>query len=211
MRCAAGLALGGLMLTASLASAALAQPAPDGRYSCEMGDFGVEVIRAVGTGTFVDPQFVIVLPASSEMVSAEDAGDPFVLPMVEPGRYAGPEGTLSLFDLRLTLDNGTALDCFGLDTGLSVASSEPGAPGELALNVPGRSHGGRLRAGPSMNAPPIGSIAEGTLLTLEKRMSERMNGYNWFEVITPTGQRAFQWGGILCPLGMAIDGAFVCE
>ena len=66
------------------------------------------------------------------------------------------------------------------------------------LNVPGRSYGGILRAGPSMNYPKIASLKYRQKLTLVKKDNHTWNGYNWFKIKTSSGMIGYQWGGILC-------------
>ncbi|WP_196257806.1 DUF4189 domain-containing protein [Pelagibacterium limicola] len=82
---------------------------------------------------------------------------------------------------------------------------------EGRLNSPGQSLGGRLRAGPGTDYAPAGSLAEGSPITLISNTGVSFNGYDWFEVRTPEGSRAYQWGGILCSEGQLVPGVFeVC-
>ena len=219
-----------LVLVVAGATSARAQ---DAAYGCETGDIGYNVQRAVGTGTFIDPQFVIVSFDGSEVVPPEDRDPPFVLPQVAPGRYEGPEGAFSLFDLTLSVGEGR-FDCSGLGTrtGFGAASrTEPRAapvdnagfgPGSVAdpgrgdvatLRMPGTSFGGSLRARPGVDTGRVGSLAEGTPVLVVANSGVWWNGYYWFEVIAPDapgGETSFQWGGILCVEGDRVPGAFPC-
>ena len=66
------------------------------------------------------------------------------------------------------------------------------------LNLPGRSYGGILRSGPSMEYPQIASLKYMQKLTLVKKDDHSWNGFNWFKVKTSSGMIGYQWGGILC-------------
>ena len=222
------------LVAASWAGAAAAQ---ERTYACETGDLGYAVDRAVGTGTFIDPQFVIVTFDGSEIVAPEDRTPPFVLPQVSPGLYEGPEGRFSLFDLTLTLvPEDTTLACVGIsrgadggpapdarsgpyaafgDAGFGPNSvADPGAREATVMGVPGMSRGGSLRAGPGLDAARVGSLADGTPVTIVANSGRWMDGYYWFEIIAPDaegGETSFQWGGIMCVRGDAVAGAFPCE
>jgi hypothetical protein len=83
---------------------------------------------------------------------------------------------------------------------------------EMVVNMQGRSLGGKLRGGPGMNFAHVGSLAEGTWLTITKNSGVMFNGYAWFEVALDDGTRAYQWGGILCSNGQHLEGVYqVCH
>ena len=62
--------------------------------------------------------------------------------------------------------------------------------------MPGRSLGGKVRAGPSLDDPKIASLGEGDDITLLARAGT-MDGYDWFK-IGFHGRTGYQWGGIMC-------------
>ncbi len=91
--------------------------------------------------------------------------------------------------------------------GQSQASNAVGK-NETQLNLQGQSRGGKLRAGPGTNFAQVGSLSEGTWVTILKNSGVRMDGYDWFEVVADSGLRGFQWGGIMCSNGSKIAGVY---
>lgn len=89
----------------------------------------------------------------------------------------------------------------GAPAGQIAGSPEP-------LNYQGRSLGGKLRIGPGMNYPQSGSLAEGTWVTILRNAGGRFNGYDWFEVVTDSGIKGFQWGGVMCSNGTLLPGIY---
>jgi len=77
-----------------------------------------------------------------------------------------------------------------------------------SLEAPGLSLGGKLRGGPGTNHADIGSLAEGTRITIVRNTGVRFNGHDWFEIAVGNGRRGFQWGGIMCSLDQAIAGIY---
>lgn len=195
---------------------------PERSLTCEAGDLGYLVTRAVGDGSFGTPQFVIVTPASSEMVGLSELQPPFVLPHDQYGEYVGPEGRFSLGGKRLDFSDGLSLDCEPLaaspppadsNFGPNSVSERDALPAET-LNTPGVSYGGRLRARPSMDGAPIGSLADGSHVTVLRDTGVWMNGYSWFELARSGHALGYQWGGILCVEdgpGGTRPGSFPCD
>ncbi|MCQ0988559.1 MliC family protein [Jiella marina] len=68
------------------------------------------------------------------------------------------------------------------------------------LDLPGRSYGGKVRAGPGLNHSQIGSTRLNDRIILLER-SVRMDGYDWFLIEMPNGRTGFQWGGLMCADG----------
>lgn len=91
------------------------------------------------------------------------------------------------------------------------AQVQPTAGNPRDLNVQGRSLGGKLRGGPGTNHAQVGSLPEGSWITILRNSGVRMDGYDWFEVVADNGKRGFQWGGIMCSNGRQIAGIYqVC-
>lgn len=90
----------------------------------------------------------------------------------------------------------------------SVQNPQQAANAAQQLNVQGQSLGGKLRGGPGTNYAQVGSLTEGTWVTILRNTGVRFDGYDWFEVATDRGQRGFQWGGIMCSNGQQISGIF---
>ena len=202
-------------------------------YGCPLGGLGYEVQRAVGTGTLIDPQFVIVSPSASEMVDPTTLGLAYVLPMREPGVYVGPEGTFSLFRLELTPRGADAIECFGArrplpaaqpaslprtnptpviaDAGFGPGSiADPGPRSVEAVEKRGISLGGKVRGGPGIDSVHVTSLPEGTPITIALDSGVWWNGYNWFVIERDGRQIGYQWGGILCAPDGGVKGAFPC-
>lgn len=76
------------------------------------------------------------------------------------------------------------------------------------LNYVGKSLGGKLRDGPGTNFRQVGSVAEGTWLTIIANTGINFDGYDWFEVALDNGQRGYQWGGIMCSNGPRLRGIY---
>jgi len=76
------------------------------------------------------------------------------------------------------------------------------------LNIGALSLGGSLRSGPGMHHQKVGSIYGRAHITLLRNTGVHMNGYDWFEIISPKGQRVFQWGGIMCSPNQYVQGIY---
>ena len=190
-------------------------------YACPAGDLAFEVQRAVGTGTLVDPQFVIVRISAGEQFDPADLDPAYVLPMVSAGRYAGPEGSFSMFDLKLTLADGSSLGCEDdvpvrdasapADAGFGPGSTpDPLEVNQQFLDVPGLSLGGKVRGAPGLDGARVTSLAEGTPVTIVMNTGVWMDGYYWFLLERDGRRLGYQWGGILCAPDREIEGLFPC-
>ena len=76
------------------------------------------------------------------------------------------------------------------------------------IDIQGQSLGGRLRDGPGTNFGAIGSLDEGTWLTIVRNTGVQFNGYDWFEVRLDSGVTAYHWGGIMCANGAPVPGIY---
>ena len=70
-----------------------------------------------------------------------------------------------------------------------------------------RSWGGTLRAGPGTDTQKVGSLAEGTEISLLENTGVMFNSYPWFR-IGYSGGSAYQWGGIICAVGGPVPGTY---
>ena len=68
--------------------------------------------------------------------------------------------------------------------------------------------GGKVRTGPGMDYEQVGSLAYGTEITILSRTDVSMDGYDWFQIEWGDGNRAFQWGGIMCSNALHIIGIY---
>ena len=66
------------------------------------------------------------------------------------------------------------------------------------LNIAGKSYGGIVRSGPSMEHPRVASLKYMQKLIIVKKDTNKWNGYNWFKIKSLSGIVGYQWGGILC-------------
>ena len=196
------------------------------RYVCSAGELDYEIIRAVGNGTIIDPQFVIVAMTMGEMKDPLDGA--FVLPMTRRGMYEGPDGSLSLYDLAFTPSGGTPVPCTGANatqTAGTGSAAQPGPseagygsgsiadPGDrepFAVERPGISLGGKVRGGPGTEHAHVTSLPEGTPVTITLNSGTWWNGYDWFVIEANGRQIGYQWGGILCAPTGDVPGTFPC-
>lgn len=99
----------------------------------------------------------------------------------------------------------------GQQTNASSNTSSTSSGSETVVNAQGQSLGGSLRSGPGTNFAKVGSLSEGTWITIIKNAGVRFDGYDWFEIALDNGTRAFQWGGIMCSNGAPLNGTYsVC-
>ena len=192
------------------------------RYTCSAGELDYEVLRSVGTGTVVDPQFVIVATTMGEMKDPLDGA--FALPMARQGVYQGPEGTVSLYDLTFTPTGDGPIDCAGVgttafpsaptaanDAGFGAGSvADPGGRAPFAVETAGLSLGGKVRGGPGTEFAHVTSLPEGTPVTITVNSGTWWNGYDWFVIEANGRQLGYQWGGILCAPAGNVPGTFPC-
>lgn len=91
-----------------------------------------------------------------------------------------------------------ATDCVAYTQTMVEMSRE--ATEQMAME--GASLGGSVRSGPGTEFGKVGSLKEGTLVSLEENTGVQMNGYPWFKVTQydsgSTVLSGYQWGGILC-------------
>ncbi len=80
-------------------------------------------------------------------------------------------------------------------------------PLDAVLDTPGRSLGGKVRSGPGMDFPQVGSLPEGTRVKIHANAGVHFNGYDWFEIVSGD-VRGYQWGGIMCSEGRLVPGIF---
>ena len=92
-----------------------------------------------------------------------------------------------------------------------AAASPAATVAKPAFPHPAQSWGGIVRAGPGTKFRRQGSLKEGDAVTLLENTGVPLNGYVWFKI--KYGSRTgYQWGGILCPKGAAVEGTYkVCE
>lgn len=180
----------------TLGLAATAQASENRNYSCGSNgiSIAIEIEPETGMARIESPRGVEQLSMASDGVWRDASQElQFMDDRTPPMLYMGPEQ----FDCRTAFAAG----------GQTHASGAVGG-NERPVNMAGRSLGGRLRNGPGTNFSPAGSLAEGDPLTIVTNTGVRFDGYDWFEVRTPGGGTAYQWGGIMCSEGQMIEGIF---
>lgn len=80
--------------------------------------------------------------------------------------------------------------------------------GGNGLNVQGQVLGGHLRSGPGVRYPSMGTLPEGTYVTIVYNSEVEYDGYEWYEILMDDGSRGFVWGGILCSNGDKLWGVY---
>lgn len=78
--------------------------------------------------------------------------------------------------------------------------------GGIAVDRPGQSLGGNMRTGPGVNHSRMKPLRGDTRLVILSNTRVRYRGYDWFRVKLADGRTGFQWGGILCSEGEAVEG-----
>lgn len=76
------------------------------------------------------------------------------------------------------------------------------------LNIPALSLGGKIRSGPGLNFPQVGSIRGTKPITIVRNTGVRMDGYDWFEIRQANGAIGYQWGGIMCSPNQQLTGIY---
>lgn len=184
------LALVSITLGASVAAAS-----ENRTYKCRTGtvDAYVETIPEEGRALYTGPDDIASLQAMPNGAFVSDnSGVSF--------QATDRGGTLWLGDVSFPCQVTTAR--------APVALPPTVLGGPEQLNHVGQSLGGRLRAGPGTSYPQIGSLEEGTFLTILSNTGVSFDGYDWFEVVLDNGQHGFQWGGILCSNGGQLVGLY---
>jgi len=122
-------------------------------------------------------------------------------------RYADPGSGVEFIEHQgqaFFIAEGVQLSC------RVVATSTPGG-GTIGVPVQsfaGFSFGGNLRAGPGVQFQDVGSLPEGTPVTLIEDSGQFFNGFSFWLIQMPNGQQAYHWGGILCAPGFDLPGVF---
>ena len=87
------------------------------------------------------------------------------------------------------------------------ASANNASQGEgPLLNTPGRTFGGNYREGPGQEFAKLGSLREGTPVTLILNTGVAQDGYDWYRVRLSTGVAVYMWGALLCAEAMTPTG-----
>ena len=113
--------------------------------------------------------------------------------------------------IQLMIPDFGAIDCIRQDATQQAPDPAP-APAEADFPVEAKSWGGSVRSGPGIDYPKVGSLAEGQrIVLLSQSGAEFYQDLPWFE-ISWSGKTGYHWGGIICPIGVAVPGTFqVCD
>jgi hypothetical protein len=85
----------------------------------------------------------------------------------------------------------------------------PETEANVQFPVDGRSCGGVMRKGPSMDTAKVASLKAGDQISiLEQAGPIDGQGYAWFKIKT-AGKTGYQWGGILSVATGKLSGTFV--
>lgn len=85
----------------------------------------------------------------------------------------------------------------------TTATADPASKGFAA-----KSWGGVVRSGPGMEFKQVASLKEGEKIMVIEDAGVEMNGYRWYKIRFGASRTGYQWGGILCPIGKTVAGAF---
>ncbi|MEC9367616.1 MAG: MliC family protein [Pseudomonadota bacterium] len=90
-------------------------------------------------------------------------------------------------------------------------NTPPAPQGQSGFPFEAKSWGGIVRSGPGQHFARAASLAEGERITVLQRTPETFQDRPWF-LIRYRGTTGYHWGGIICPIGQAVDGTFeVCN
>lgn len=184
------IAFTGLLAAALMAAGGAAQASESLSYRCNLGD------------QFV---FVQTIPEEGRAVLEDINGNTSLVPDGRGGYFNDGE------EISFKADTNPQLWLGDVSHPCQLASAGTGnaaGGGGARLNAQGRSLGGKLRDGPGLTSRQTGSLSEGTWITILANTGVRMDGYDWFEVSTDSGQRGFQWGGIMCSNGQQLAGIY---
>ena len=111
---------------------------------------------------------------------------------------------------------GSGKQAFLVDTKAKVvvkcSVTAQASDGSKTINKPGFSLGGKIRSGPGVDYPQIGSVFGTKPITILEDTGVFMNGYTWFKIKLGNGDTGYQWGGILCSAAEPIKGVYErCE
>lgn len=91
---------------------------------------------------------------------------------------------------------------------LGGAPTKPAATPSAGSGFAAKSWGGVVRSGPGMEFKQVASLKEGEKITVIEDAGTEMNGYRWFKIRFGANRVGYHWGGILCPIGKPVAGAF---
>lgn len=174
---------------------------PDGRiFVCDEGSNTSPTIRAVLPYNSTGKAYLMLNSETLEMAPVPVASGFGYDVMVPAGHFlVTGKGN----DVSLQVDNQPIKHCVA-NTPRADNSSGSGyvsQHGNFSL-------GGKVRSGPGMGYAPVGSLKYGTPIAIVRRTGVTMDGYEWFQIEWGKGNRAFQWGGIMCSNGLHIIGIY---
>ena len=180
------------MLACSLPAAGAAQASENRSFDCGGPGIAItiELEPETGTATIKSPRGTEQLGAQSDGVWRDATEElQFYADRTPPTLWMGSEQ-------------------FSCAVQMAGAAQNPASGAGAMVNLPGLSLGGKLRDGPGLEFARVGSLAEGTPLTIVANTGVNFDGYDWFEIRTRSGQTAYQWGGIMCSEGQLTDGIY---
>lgn len=132
------------------------------------------------------------------------ADDPLNFIVGDYGVRIGPDGR----SIKVHLPDFGEIDCILQGGGVDAAPATTAArPPERVDAFEARSWGGIVRAGPGQSFARVTSLKEGDPITVIERTDVILNDFAWFRVRFRGGE-GYQWGGIVCPVGREVPGAF---
>lgn len=125
-----------------------------------------------------------------------------------PAGVAGSSDAMASAEAGSPVGNGTRKPVAtpkptGTDAVAAADLSDNGAKGFPAMSI-----GGAVRSGPGMDFKQIASLKNGERLSIIAYSTVQMDGYEWFKIRFGGKKIGYQWGGIVCPIGKQIPGAF---
>ena len=79
---------------------------------------------------------------------------------------------------------------------------------EVEYPLKGISWGGKVRSGPGLDYPQVGSLIEGETIKLLENTEVWMDGFVWFRILYQGSEVGYKWGGILCAFDDRLEGIY---
>lgn len=183
------------------------------RYQCGDAEAGISVVVSiapeVGVGDFEGlGRSGLLSPDGQGAWVNPESGIRFVPEQLPPALFLGSE-QFPCNDLAAGQPaGGMTTTPAEATTEQASTMSETSNAVETVVNLPGRSLGGNLRAGPGTDEPSLGAVVENAPLTIVTNSGVDFDGYDWFRVQLGDGRSGYQWGGILCSEGTQMAGLY---
>ena len=180
----------GLYLCSALAAGAASSAISEDNFICEVGGdeapLAIVIDRNRGRGHFTGLGLKTTITAQENGRWGNEAAAVTFLPTDQP---------------PMVIVGFREFPCIHAADNVATARS-----GGIAVDRPGQSLGGNMRTGPGVSHSRMKPLRGDTRLVILSNTRVSYRGYDWFRVKLADGRTGFQWGGILCSEGEAVEG-----